>query len=74
MYDNYPAIILVEILKDYNPNGRNQTKEEAILIDAQVKDLLDDNLKIPKNLKTNKCCDNYRYIDTLKNINGLEIL
>lgn len=39
--------------KDYNPNGRNQTKEQAILIDAQVKELLDDNYIIYDTLPGN---------------------
>ena len=39
MYQN----IFVNRFKKYNPNGRNQTEEEAKVIDKRIKDFLTEN-------------------------------
>ncbi len=35
--------VFINRRKDYNPNGRNQTKEEAIAIDEKILKMLNDN-------------------------------
>lgn len=38
-YDNIN--IVLQRKKDYNPNGRNQTVEEAVLLDSRIMDIMD---------------------------------
>ena len=44
MFDSYENInVYLDRVKVYNPNGRNQTEEEAIHIDKRILKFLDDN-------------------------------